>query len=67
MFQRGDANSDGSIDIADVVFLLDYLFLGGPPPVPLIAGDANCDGVIDIADVVYLLNYLFLDGPEPGC
>jgi bacillopeptidase F len=67
MVQRGDANSDGSIDIADVVFLLDYLFLGGPSPVPLIAGDANCDGTVDIADVVYLLNYLFLDGPEPGC
>jgi bacillopeptidase F len=67
MVQRGDANGDGTIDIADVVFLVDYLFLNGPPPVPLLAGDANCDGVIDIGDAVYLLNYLFLDGPAPPC
>ena len=65
---RGDANADGGIDIADVVYLLNYLFSDGPEPVPCLdAGDANCDGTVDIADVVYLINYLFNDGPPPGC
>ena len=63
----GDANGDGIIDIADAVYLLNYLFIGGPEPELLEAGDANCDEVIDIADVVYLINYLFTGGPPPGC
>jgi hypothetical protein len=66
-YLRGNANGDGVIDIADVVYLLNYLFISGPASDPLEAGDANCDGVVDIADVVYLLNYLFLGGPPPGC
>jgi hypothetical protein len=64
---RGDANGDGTIDIADVVYLINYLFTGGPAPDPLWVGDANCDGAVDIADVVYLINYLFAGGDPPGC
>ena len=60
----GDANSDGQIDIADVVFLLNYLYRGGLPPVPLETGDTNDDEVVDLGDVVFLLNYLFRGGPE---
>jgi len=66
-FIRGDATGDGVIDISDVVYLLNYLFVGGPAPVPLAAGDANSDGVVDASDLVYLLNYLFVGGPPPRC
>lgn len=65
-FIIGDANRDGVINSADVVYLINYLFADGPAAVPLEAGDANCDGVINSADVVYLINYLFIGGP-PGC
>jgi hypothetical protein len=64
---RGDVNGDGDIDIADVVFLLNYLFLDGPEPTPLEAGDADCNGEVDIADVLFLINYLFISGPAPTC
>jgi hypothetical protein len=64
---RGDANGDGVIDIADIVHLINYLFINGPDPDPLWVGDCNCDDVVNIADVIYLINYLFLDGPPPGC
>jgi hypothetical protein len=63
----GDANTDGIVDPADVVYLINYLFKDGPAPNPLEAGDANCDGIVDPADVVYLINYLFKDGPPPSC
>jgi len=66
-FIRGDANRDGVINSADVVYLINYLFVGGPAPVSWQAGDANCDGKINSADVAYLINYLFIGGPEPGC
>jgi hypothetical protein len=64
---RGDANGDGVIDVADVTFLINYLFLQGSAPDPLALGDANCDGVVDVADLMHLINYLFLDGQPPGC
>jgi hypothetical protein len=64
-YLRGDANRDGVIDISDVVYLINYLFIHGPAPVPLAAGDATCDGVVDVSDVVYLINYLFVGGPAP--
>jgi hypothetical protein len=65
VFIRGDASGDGVIDVSDVVYLINYLFINGPAPDPLEAGDVNCDGVIDISDVVYLTNYLFIGGPMP--
>ncbi len=61
----GDANHDGSIDISDAVYLIGYIFSGGPAPVPLLAGDANCDQAIDISDVVYLIVYIFSGGAAP--
>ncbi len=30
----GDANDDQSVDIADIVYLVNYMFQGGPGPVP---------------------------------
>lgn len=63
----GDANADEAIDVGDVVYLIDYLFKGGPAVNPVMAGDATCDGVIDVSDVVYLINYLFKGGPAPSC
>jgi hypothetical protein len=64
---RGDANGDRAIDLADAIYILNYLYKSGPAPDPLDSGDANCDSHVDVGDVVYLLNYLFRDGPEPGC
>jgi hypothetical protein len=66
-YMIGDANGDRMIDITDIVYLMNYLFVGGPAPEPLATGDANCDGVVDDADVVYLINYLFTGGPLPAC
>lgn len=61
----GDVNGDEIINSADVVFLINYLFKGGPPPVLLYVGDVNLDSVMNSADVVYLINYLFKGGPAP--
>ncbi len=66
-FLRGDANGDGVINVADAMYIINYLFTGGPAPDPLEAGDANCDGTVNIADAMHLINYLFAGGPPPGC
>ncbi len=62
---RGDTNDDLNIDISDIVYLINYLFRGGPAPYPLRDGDINCDDEVNISDVIYLINYLFKAGPKP--
>jgi hypothetical protein len=61
----GDVTQDGSVDVADVVYLINYLFIHGPAPYPISVADVNLDGVVEISDVVYLINYLFIGGPPP--
>jgi len=72
-FYRGDVNSSDSLetefpalDISDLVYMQNYLFLGGTAPVPYAdQGDVNGDGKVNIADCVYLVNYAFVNGPPP--
>ncbi|MFH1893093.1 MAG: hypothetical protein ABIK83_10495 [Candidatus Zixiibacteriota bacterium] len=61
----GDADASGGVDIDDVVYLITYIFAGGPPPVPYAAGEADCSGAIDIDDVVYLIAFIFTGGNFP--
>jgi parallel beta-helix repeat protein len=63
--QCGDANYDGAVDIDDAVFLVSYIFAGGPEPTPYESGDADCSGEIDIDDVVWLIAYIFSGGNAP--
>jgi hypothetical protein len=67
----GDANSDGSIDISDVVFLIAHIFSGGVAPAYCNyakgKGDANGDGSVDISDAVYLIARIFSGGAPPHC
>ena len=63
---RGDADSDGSLNIADVIWLVDYIFFGGPPPPCFEEGDVNGDGAINIADAVHIVQYIFFGGPPPA-
>jgi len=62
---RGDVDYSGSINIADAVFLVEYIFFGGPPPPCPEEGDADGDGSINIADAVHLVEYIFFGGPAP--
>lgn len=40
--KNGDVNGNGSINITDPIALLDFLFLGGPPPVEIVCPAADC-------------------------
>jgi parallel beta-helix repeat protein len=66
VFLCGDANGDGETTIADVVYIVNYVFKSGPAPEPIRSADVNCDDIVDIIDAVYLVNYLFKNGPPPG-
>jgi hypothetical protein len=64
-FARGDVDADGDLSLADAVFTLQHLFLGGPVPGCLESADLNDSGIIDIADPVHELMYLFVGGAPP--
>ncbi|MCK4461322.1 MAG: hypothetical protein KAW46_05930, partial [candidate division Zixibacteria bacterium] len=66
--ERGDMDGIAGITIADLVFLVDYMFSGGIPPFPLETADVDCSGTVDIADLVYFVDWMFNGGPAPcGC
>ena len=64
-FERGDSNADGAVNIADAIYLLNYLYQDGPTPTCLDTADVNDDGTVDIADAVYGLSMLKGGGPLP--
>jgi hypothetical protein len=65
-FLRGDVNRDGVVDIEDAVYLINYLYINGLSPIPIIqVGDANCNRAVDLGDVVYLISYVYRGGPAP--
>ena len=56
----GDVNGDGTIDILDVVRIINII-LGNPPPpaaCELKAADINNDGEVNILDVIAVVNMI---------
>ena len=63
---RGNVDGLAGIDIADLIYLVEYLFFSGPAPQCEEEGDVDGDGGINVVDVIYLVDYLFFDGPPPA-
>jgi len=62
----GDANNDGVHTSADIIYLVNYVFKGGPAPLPVAqVGNVNCDLQITSADIIYMVNFVFKGGPAP--
>jgi len=64
-YNRGDADGNGSINVADLIYLVNYLFFDGPAPPCFEEGDIDGSGAINVADLTYLVDYLFFGGPAP--
>lgn len=60
LYIPGDANGDEKISLTDIVYLVNYVFRGGPEPVPFfLSGDMNEDARVDLTDIIILVNYVF--------
>ena len=64
-YVAGDANGDGTTNIADASYIVNAIFFGGNQPDPEDAADANCDGNWNIADASYIVNWIFFGGGAP--
>ena len=51
----GDSNGDGTIDVADIVLLVNYIMLSPSPDFIFINSDMDKDGEIDVADIAILI------------
>jgi hypothetical protein len=65
-FYRADPNNDGTCNITDGIYILNFLFIGGPPPTCRESADANNDKAVNITDGIVVLNYLVLGGTAPA-
>jgi len=55
----GDADCDGAVNIADLVYIVDYMFAGGPPMPCLENVDCDYDGLFNITDLICLVEWMF--------
>jgi CubicO group peptidase (beta-lactamase class C family) len=65
----GDANGDGTVNLLDITYIIDYIYNDGPDPILMEQADPDQSCFINILDITYLINYLYRGGPDPlwGC
>ncbi len=65
----GDINADSQVNLADLTYLIAYMFRDGPPPLDPNSADVNGTCNIDIADVTHLVDFMFRSGSPllAGC
>lgn len=65
-YVKGDYNGDLQANLQDLVYLIDFVLNGGPPPVGGVGrSDANCDNNMNVTDVVYFMNFMFGTASDP--
>ena len=58
VYTPGDLNQDQSINILDIVELVNIILNGNPDETQLYLGDLNSDGSINILDIIELVNLI---------
>lgn len=64
-FLRGNCNGDATINIADGIWILNYLYQNGPAAACEAACDFNDDGMMDASDAISVIMWRLQDGPPP--
>jgi len=59
--------SGGNPNVVDLIYFVEYLFMGGPPPPVIEMANVDGEGGINVVDLIYLVEFLFFDGPAPDC
>ncbi len=66
-YECGDANIDGQVNVGDAVYIMDYLYNGGPPPLDIDLECGNWDNYLTLTvhDVWRIIKYVFSEGWPP--
>jgi len=60
-----DADPADEVTISDLIYLVDYMFSGGPATTCTKEADIDGSLTIDVSDLIYLVDYMFTGGCEP--
>ncbi|MBI5868695.1 MAG: hypothetical protein HZB43_10505 [candidate division Zixibacteria bacterium] len=61
-FALGDADCNGTVDVLDIVGIIDYVFNNQSICYSLLA-DWDCNGLADVFDLIAIIDYAFNGGP----
>ena len=61
----GDVNLDQSVNISDIVCIVNYVFYLAPLLDQGVNADTNCDNMINVSDAIHLINYIYSGGNMP--
>ena len=61
----GDIDGNATVNLADAIGLLAYIFGMGSISAPVSVADVDCSGRLNMSDVVYLISYIFRGGAPP--
>jgi len=60
LYSRGDINTDGELNVLDIVQIVNFIFeVSNPDTCQIWAADLNSDGEINIMDIVQIVNVIF--------
>jgi len=60
VMQSGDVNQTNTVNSADIIYLVNFVFKGDVAPQPCAsAGDINCSRSVTSADIIDLVNFVF--------
>ncbi|MCP4706262.1 MAG: hypothetical protein GY865_16825 [candidate division Zixibacteria bacterium] len=63
----GDADFNNEVSVGDIVYLVNYYFAGGPPPVMLFNTDVNCDDIVSLVDIILMNRHVLSNGSVNCC
>lgn len=66
-FVCGDCNNDGTFNIGDIIYFINYYFKGGPAFEHPGAADVNNDGLTRLDDIVIMIDRIFISGRDLNC
>lgn len=71
--ERGDLDHNGNVDIADILYFVEFSFGSPPGPAPVCdeggyypEADLDANMTVDIADLLYFVEYSFGSPPGPA-
>ncbi len=54
----GDANMDGSVNVLDIITMVNYIMGSNPTPFSFAAADINASGAVDVLDIISVINMI---------
>lgn len=66
-FICGDADDDGNVNLVDILWIIDFVYNDGEPPVYYNAADVDSSGNVDLLDILAIIGVVYNETGELNC